>query len=152
MKFARAPSTLHVSCEGVAAASAGEGGGEHVAAFAVLEEADAGFVEVYVDVAHARGGGALQEVAPNPQGGGLARLTCARFLQKGGPSLGAALRAAVRRHALRAQNEGRLVALIFFPGVDAACRVLPERKTRKSHAARDISPCPAGAFARATSS
>ena len=65
-------SALHISCEGVAAASAGKGGAHHVATFAVLEEADACFVKVYVDVADARGGGAVQEVAPSPQGGGLA--------------------------------------------------------------------------------
>jgi hypothetical protein len=49
----------------------GAGGSDHVAAFAVLEEADARLVKVDVGVAHAGGAAAVQEVAPSPPRDGV---------------------------------------------------------------------------------
>ena len=53
------------------AAAMGAGGSDHVAAFAVLEEADARLAKVDVGVAHAGGAAAMQEVAPSPPRNGV---------------------------------------------------------------------------------
>ena len=62
---------LHVSCEGLAAAFAGAGGSDHVAACAILAEADARLVKAYLDLADAGGVAAVEEVAPSPERSGL---------------------------------------------------------------------------------
>ena len=63
---ARLPA-FHVPRQGLAAAFARAGGSDHVAAFAVLEEADARLVKVYSDLAEAGEGAGVVEVAPSPQ-------------------------------------------------------------------------------------
>ena len=56
---------LHVSCEGLAAAFAGAGGSDHVAACAILEEAEARLVKKYLDLAD---GGGAAAISPEHDG------------------------------------------------------------------------------------
>ena len=61
----------HVSCEGLAAAFAGAGGSDRVAACAILEEAGARLAKIYLDLADGGGAAAMEEGAPSPEHDGL---------------------------------------------------------------------------------
>ena len=109
---------FHVPRQGLAAAFARAGGSDHVAAFAVLEEADARLVKVYSDLADAGEGAGVVEVAPSPQRDCRSMKNWRRATEKRGRKLGPTVSAPPARHAARPQNEGRLVDPFLLPRID----------------------------------